>query len=190
MTFGVWRNIGFKFRIDSLLSKTDYYSYEGVVTFSNSYYCYADDIEKISDIIRYGDHLYYFLTRRAILNVERSRSYEVIEIVPTPNNIGYWDGSMWYRYDLKDRTSPSISSACICLNLEDPQIKYNYEMRKCLTWLFLGAGIPTAITSLAEILKVGGKFTFHRKQLFLTTISAIIALAIILLGISILIPLS
>jgi hypothetical protein len=189
VSFGLWRNIGFRFRVDSLLSRTNRYNFEGIFTFSNSFYFFADDINEIQAFVNSGDTLYYFLTRRAILNIE-DPVYYLTEMLIPPDNVGYWDGKTWYRYDLQSRSSSAMESISISTSFHDPIIQNNVELRKSLTLLTLGSGISLILSAFSEIIKIGFKqfFTSHHQYIMITALVAIIPLTLIFILMEVFLP--
>ena len=87
--------------------------------------------------------------------------------------MAFWNGKIWYRWNLKELSSPNFQSNSIILQIENEILQKKYILTDKITWLFIGT-IFGAIISI--FISIGTKkiWEFLQKPILNLNITAIV----------------
>lgn len=137
----------FSFTIDSAFMQIDSYSYELPFTFDYSLHRSFGEITYLKNVGSNWYSLYFFDAKRVFLNVESANKYYYSQLLPSPTTI-----ESSYHWDIKAISSNQGASTVI-MEVMNLNTKTKADLRFSFAGLFLGIGIPMALTSFIELFK-------------------------------------
>jgi hypothetical protein len=158
-TYDASSYLEFKFEMKNAFVRINQFTYQLGISFttnlgSDNYG--SDGLREITPISGIDSLVFRWVARASLYVEQPDNRYFLSQIMPVSNGIHYYAGNTHYSWDVK-AISTSFGTDSIILTIEDNVAKEKGTIQNQFAYLFLGIGIPLAISSLAEYIRERNK---------------------------------